>query len=283
MSTIQEISQAQSATATTSSASTSSAQDIMGKQDFLTLLVAQLQNQDPLNPDDPTEFTAQLAQFSSLEQLFNLNDSMKNLVTSNANSDKFATLQTIGKDVVYQGSKFEYDGEEPIELGYMLDGNASEVQITIQKDGATVATLDGTELNEGNHFVTWDGLNTDGDPAGSGSYSIAITAKAKEGESVAASPLLKSEVTGVDLTGDYGGQLLTKAGEVSFTAILGVYEKNTVDPASALKQTATSSARSSVNASNIIEQSAANEAAATADALDIKDDSLISFDLNFKQ
>ncbi len=45
---------------------------VMGKEDFLMLLVAQLQNQDPLSPDDPTEFTAQLAQFSSLEQLTSL-------------------------------------------------------------------------------------------------------------------------------------------------------------------------------------------------------------------
>lgn len=282
MSIIQDITQAQTVTATTDS-STSAGLDIMGKQDFLTLLVAQLQNQDPLNPDDPTEFTAQLAQFSQLEQLFNLNDSMKNLVTSNANSDKFATLQTIGKNVVFQGSKFEYDGEEAIELGYMLDGNASEVQITIQKDGATVATLDGTELEPGNHFVSWDGLDKDGNPAGSGSYSIAIAAKAKEGESVAASPLLKSEVTGVDLTGDYGGKLLTKAGEVSFASILGVYELNAVDPATALKEASKSSARSSANASQTIGKTAANEAAATADAVNIKDDRIVSLDFNFKQ
>ena len=56
-----------------------SSEDIMGKEDFLTLLVAQLQNQDPLDPDDASEFTSQLAEFSSLEQLQNLNDSMGEL------------------------------------------------------------------------------------------------------------------------------------------------------------------------------------------------------------
>jgi len=202
----------------------SGADDIMGKEDFLTLLVAQLQNQDPLNPDEPTEFTAQLAQFSSLEQLFTLNDTMKNLATSNANADRFATLQTIGKNVVYQNSSFDYDGKDPIELGYQLDGPAAEVQLTIKKDGAAVTVLDGTELTKGNHFLNWDGLDDKGDPAGSGSYSFSISVKAGEGESVAGSPLLKSEVTGVDLTGEYGGKLLTKAGEVAFTSILGVYD-----------------------------------------------------------
>ena len=216
-------------TKTSAASKTETTADIMGKQDFLTLLVTQLQNQDPLNPDDPTEFTAQLAQFSSLEQLFNLNDCMDNLVTSNANADKFATLQTIGKEVVYQGSTFEYDGEGKVELGYQLDGKASEVQVTIQKNGATVAVIDGTEMTAGNHFVSWDGMDESGDPAGPGTYTIAISAKAAEGESVAASPLIKSEVTGVDLTGDYGGKLTTLAGEVSFTSILGVYEKEHPD------------------------------------------------------
>ena len=63
----------QAATASTGKSTAKKDDDaVMGKQDFLSLLVAQLQNQDPLNPDDPTEFTAQLAQFSSLEQLFTL-------------------------------------------------------------------------------------------------------------------------------------------------------------------------------------------------------------------
>jgi flagellar basal-body rod modification protein FlgD len=206
------------------SSSSKSKSDIMGKEDFLSLLVAQLQNQDPLNPENPTEFTAQLAQFSSLEQLFNLNESMENIVTSNANADRFATLQTIGKNVVYQDSKFEFEGEGEMELGYQLDGNASEVQITIKKDGTTVAVLDGSEMTKGNHFLTWDGMTESGDPAESGSYTFAISVKASEGESVAASPLIKSEVTGVDLTGEYGGKLLTKAGEVSFASVLGVYD-----------------------------------------------------------
>lgn len=209
---------------TDTTSSKSSTADIMGKEDFLTLLVTQLKNQDPLNPDDPTDFTAQLAQFSSLEQLFNLNDSMNNLVTSNANADKFSTLQTIGKEVVYQTSNFEYSGDGEVKLGYQLDGLAEEAQITIQRNGATIAVLDGTEFTAGNHFLTWDGLDMNGNPAGAGSYTFAVSVRASEGETIAASPLLRSEVTGVDLTGEYGGQLSTLAGEVSFTSILGVYD-----------------------------------------------------------
>ena len=196
---------------------------IMGKQDFLMLLVAQLQNQDPLNPDDPTEFTAQLAQFSSLEQLFTLNESMNNLVTSNANSDRLSTLSTIGKEVAYTSSSFAFDGT-PVELGYQLDGAASEVTLQLQLNGVTQATIKGTKLTAGNHYFTWNGLTADGNTAPIGKYKIVVSAKATEGESVSATPLVKSEVTGVDLGGSGGGTLVTKAGEVAFNAIIGVYD-----------------------------------------------------------
>ncbi len=226
MSSIQDFTTPTEVTSAGTLASLQDSNDIMGKEDFLTLLVTQLQNQDPLNPDEPTEFTAQLAQFSSLEQLFNLNSNMENLVTSNANADRLSTLQTIGKNVVYQDSDFSFDGKE-VEIGYQLDGNASEVTLYLQKNGTTVKKLNATDLTEGNHFITWDGLTDSGTPAENGNYKIVIQAAAAEGESVAASPLLKSEVTGVDLGGSYGGTLLTQAGEIGFNQILGVYEIET--------------------------------------------------------
>lgn len=210
-------------TAKASNTATGNKDAIMGKQDFLMLLVAQLQNQDPLNPSDPTEFTAQLAQFSSLEQLFTLNESMNNLVTSNANADRFTTLNTIGKDVTYYGAGFNFTGE-PVEIGYQLDGKASEVTLSLQHNGVTVATIKGEKLETGSHFITWDGLLTNGQPAPAGNYKIVVQAKAIGDDSVGVAPLLKSEVTGVDLTGNYGGVLITKAGEVAFSSILGVYE-----------------------------------------------------------
>jgi len=195
----------------------------MGKEDFLTLLVAQLQNQDPLSPDDPTEFTAQLAQFSSLEQLFTLNESMNNLVASNAGSDRLATLGTIGKEVAYHGADLKFAGE-PIDIGYQLDGPATDVTLALQQNGVTVATLKGTDLTEGSHFITWDGLTEKGEIAPVGDYKIVISAKAVDGESVGVAPIIKSEVTGVDLEGESGGILITQAGSVKFNEILGVYE-----------------------------------------------------------
>lgn len=199
-----------------------SSRDIMGKEDFLTLLVAQLKNQDPMNPDEPTEFTAQLAQFSSLEQLFNLNDSMAGVAQAVSNSQKLSALGLIGKEVAYFDGTFAYTGG-PMQLGYSLDGNATSVTLQIRRDGATVATLNGTDLTKGNHFLTWDGLDNRGLPAAAGDYTIVIEAAAASG-SIAAAPLVRSEVTGVDLEAGTGGLLFTKAGQVSVSEIKGVYE-----------------------------------------------------------
>lgn len=235
----------QAATASTAKTSLDNkTEEVLGKEDFLTLLVAQLQNQDPLNPDDPTEFTAQLAQFSSLEQLFNLNDSMNNLVQSNANSDRLSTLNTIGKEVAYNSNSFSYNGE-PVTLGYQLDGQASDVTLALQLDGVTVANLKGTELSSGTHYLNWDGKTLKGEAAPVGDYKIVVSAKAAEGESVGASPVVRAEVTGVDLGGEYGGTLITSFGEVSFNTILGVY-----DPDSFTAESDTNKENSEENVNN---------------------------------
>lgn len=195
----------------------------MGKEDFLMLLVEQLKNQDPTNPEDATEFTSQLTEFSSLEQLENINSSMESLVESNTNSDKISTLGTIGKDVAYQGSEVSYSGSE-IQLGYQLGSNASEVTISLKQGGTTLATINGTELDSGNHFVTWDGLTDNGAAAPIGDYDIVISAKDASENNVAVTSLIRSEVTGVDLGGINGGTLLTTEGEIAFNSIIGVFE-----------------------------------------------------------
>lgn len=211
-----------SPTTNTGTKSSLAAKDIMGKEDFLTLLVAQLKNQDPLNPDDPTEFTAQLAQFSSLEQLYNLNDSMQALATAQGSSEKLAALSLIGQNVTYNSSAFTFDGK-PVEVGYQLDGTAAGVTLSIQNEkGQTVSTLQAatSELDAGYHFIAWDGTDQNGNLVPHGKYNIILQANAAgDNASIAAAPLIRSEVTGVDLT---NGMLTTKDGEVRLMHVLKV-------------------------------------------------------------
>lgn len=202
-------------------------EDIMGKEDFLTLLVAQLQNQDPLNPDDATEFTSQLAEFSSLEQLQNLNKSMDSLANTQLQSDKFATMGLIGQEIVYADSSFTFDGV-PVKVGYQLDGTASSVTMTIQDEtGSTVATLHPTEMRKGDHFLEWDGRDEDGNVLPAGKYDIVLQASAAgENATIAISPLVQSEVTGVDFRSESGNAMIhTLAGaEINSESIIAVYQ-----------------------------------------------------------
>ncbi|HIP39830.1 MAG TPA: flagellar hook assembly protein FlgD [Desulfocapsa sulfexigens] len=204
-----------------------SEKDIMGKEDFLTLLVAQMKNQDPLNPEDATEFTSQLTEFSSLEQLQNLNKSVEGLVSSQKNSDKYATMTLLGKDVTYTDGDFTFEGD-PVSIGYQLDGQAASVTITIQDDsGKTVSILHPTELEKGNHFLEWNGLDNEGNTLPGGKFKIVLQATAAgEDSTVAVSPLVRSQVTGIDLSDETNDAVLyTYAGaEISSGSIISIYE-----------------------------------------------------------
>ncbi|HIP83095.1 MAG TPA: flagellar hook assembly protein FlgD [Desulfocapsa sulfexigens] len=201
--------------------------DIMGKEDFLTLLVAQLQNQDPMNPDDPTEFTSQLAEFSSLEQLFNLNESIDGMVSSQLEADRFDTMGLIGKDIVYPDSTFSFSGE-PISVGYQLDGTAASVTMYIQdENGVSIATLHPTELSEGDHFLEWSGFDNEGNEVPEGNYNIVLQASsAGDNTTIGISPLVQSEVTGVRFNDESGEPIIhTLAGaEIAAGSIIAVYQ-----------------------------------------------------------
>ncbi len=217
---------AKTSASTTTDKQTNKKEQTLGQDDFLTLLVAQLQNQDPLNPTDTTEFTSQLTEYSQLEQLFNLNDSMDELAQGQNNSERISALSMIGKDVLVEGSSFQL-GEGTTEIGYKVDGTASEIQLHIQDStGQRVATLNATELTNGYHSITWQGVDESGEHLQPGEYSIVIESQSSaESGTVGVSPLVRADVTGVDL-GDGGAILITDVGEFSMTDIHGVYEAN---------------------------------------------------------
>lgn len=113
---------------------------------FLKMLVAQMTNQDPFNPQDPTQYVTQLAQFNSLEQMMNLNDNMENLLTSNnailTNSAMGTASTLIGKNVEVYASQ-EEAGDEYGKLAYK--GNVESVHI---KDGVVYMDIRIEETGE---------------------------------------------------------------------------------------------------------------------------------------
>ncbi len=183
-------------------ASKSIGQDVsMGKEDFLMLLVAQLQNQDPMNPQDATEFTAQLAQFSSLEQLTNVNENLGSLTTMSNDMERMSALGMIGQEVVAKTENFQYSGGS-IDVGYRLNTQATDVKMyVLSETGSTLATIQGEELNPGDYFINWDGLSSFGMPLEPGNYSLVVKAIDDEDRIVSSESLIKGRVEAVDMSG----------------------------------------------------------------------------------
>ncbi|MDD2557213.1 MAG: flagellar hook assembly protein FlgD [Desulfuromonadaceae bacterium] len=192
----------------------------LGKDDFLALMVAQLKNQDPMAPVDSTEFTAQLAQFSSLEQLLNINANLGKMGDTSVEVQRLSALSMIGTEVVTKGSKFTYNGE-PVKLGYNMSEAAEYGVLYIRNEaGDTVSTKPLLGMHAGQHMVEWDGTGDSGNVLPQGKYSVAISAFNGENP-VAAHPLVRSLVIGVDLI-DGKDVLVTESGEYKLAEIESV-------------------------------------------------------------
>ncbi|MEA3362553.1 MAG: flagellar hook assembly protein FlgD [Thermodesulfobacteriota bacterium] len=197
----------------------SSTSDVsMGKTDFLLLLVAQLENQDPMNPEDATEFTSQLAEFSSLEQLENANKSLEGLAAMSSEMERISALGLIGQDVVAQTEQFHFSGD-PVQLGYRLETPADDVKLyVLNQTGSTVATITAEETSPGDYFIDWDGVGDRGMPLDSGDYSLAVKAVDEDDQMVQTESLVKGRVEAVDMSGIVA-QLETGSGTFAMNKI----------------------------------------------------------------
>jgi flagellar basal-body rod modification protein FlgD len=169
----------------------------LGKEDFLKLLTAQLKAQNPLNPMDSTGFTAQLAQFSSLEQLTNINTQLTNMTSSQISMQNTMASNLIGKQVKVAGNTVTLNGQVP--LNYSLQGNAAKATVSIyDANGAIVKTAVLGQTAAGNNSYSWDGTNNTGNklPAG-GQYTFTVAAVDGSGQAITATPLTTGTVTGM--------------------------------------------------------------------------------------
>lgn len=169
----------------------------LDKEAFLQLLVTQLKNQDPLSPMDNTAFVAQLAQFSSLEQLSNMNTSLKSnaLVTQSMNNSVMAGL--IGKNIRATDNTLDLQEGSPADFAYKME-KGGNVQVEIfSSTGEGIRKINlGSQL-AGLHNGVWDGKNSSGQDMPAGKYYFKISAADAEGNSVQLSPIVEGKVTGI--------------------------------------------------------------------------------------
>ena len=180
---------------------------ILGKDDFLKLLVMQLRNQDPFEPMKGTEFATQLAQFSSVEQLSNLNTTITQSVDANhlltqSISNALATT-VIGKEVRATGDSFAIAGAGSVKLGYHLGSNADTLVVRILDGGGNIVrTIEGTGKDAGDTTFTWDGKDDWGRRVADGNYKFKVEGADAKGLSINASAFVFGSVTAVRFKSD---------------------------------------------------------------------------------
>ncbi|HNY26175.1 MAG TPA: flagellar hook capping FlgD N-terminal domain-containing protein [Candidatus Sumerlaeota bacterium] len=179
----------------------------MDKTQFLTLLITQMQYQDPLNPQDPSEFTSQLAQYSNLEQLINVNDSLgtmgdsiKALQMLQAASNNNQTVSLIGKNVLYEGDDLKISGGKADDLNFYASEKLSNATVNIIKTDASgkqtiVRSLQLGSCDTGIQDIDLSSL--EGGALPDGNYTVSISATNTSGTSATVPVLVRGRVGGI--------------------------------------------------------------------------------------
>lgn len=174
----------------------------LGQDDFLTLLVTQLKNQDPLKPTDNTEFVSQLAQFSQLEQTAKQATLLQKSLDAQTASLQFTLLPMVGRKITIDRPITQLENGQA-SMTYALEKDAARVQITIlDQKRQVVRTLDYTGLQAGLNKAQWDGKDSKGVAMPAGVYEYAISAVDRQGASVLAKGRAQLTVTGVRMEED---------------------------------------------------------------------------------
>ena len=172
----------------------------LGKDDFLQLLTMQLRYQDPLNPLENTEFIAQMAQFTSLEQLQNINQTLTttqnkegNLQTAFANN---LVTSLVGKDVEVVTDQVVFYGKDT-EVNFGLGMGARQATMSILDARGQLVREFELDVSQAHGSVQWDGQSEDGRRVPEGAYRVVVTAEGVGGAPVAAEALQRVRVEAI--------------------------------------------------------------------------------------
>jgi flagellar basal-body rod modification protein FlgD len=214
---ISAISSSNAAASSSTSSTSSLASD---PTEFLNLLIAQLQNQNPLDPTDTSEFVSQLVSYSSLAEQQDTNSKLTEMLTAFNSVISSNAVGYLGHTVEAYGDTTSLtDGAAT--WGYSLDAEASDVTITIKDaDGKTVWEGEG-ETEAGKHTFAWDGKGSDGKQLSDGEYTMEVNATDADGDSVYGYTTVIGQVDGVDSS---SGETLLEIGgvTVAFDDVIGI-------------------------------------------------------------
>ena len=193
-------------TTSSTNTSTGTAGSALGKDAFLQLLVTQMQNQNPLDPQDNGEFVAQLAQFSSLESMQSLNDSVGTIVNNYQSSQALQASSLVGRSVIVQTGTAQVDPTKGLTGSVAVTASSSNTTVGVYNaSGDLIRNLDLGTQAAGNASFTWDGKDNDGTVVDAGTYTFKAAATI-DGTATAMSTYLPATVNSVTM-GTNGGEM----------------------------------------------------------------------------
>lgn len=155
----------------------------LGKDDFMKLLLVQLQYQDPTAPMGADKILSQTSELSSLEASNNTKDAIKKLTKSLGSANQFSTIAAIGKTADLGNNSISHDkgSSSTFEVYFPKDVDSGTISIT-DKSGSEVGTVDVGTQSAGVHQFTWDGKNSSGADNDAGIYHVDASYKDKAGD-----------------------------------------------------------------------------------------------------
>ena len=176
----------------------------MDKDAFFKLMLAQLKNQDPTNPLKNHEMAAQLAQFSTLEQMTNMNTTLSEIKGGNKPIEQFQALNLIGKKVSGDSSKIsraDYDNEHEFKFNLPTDTKEANIKVFNQK-GEEVREYKFNQLKAGENKISWNGQDERGRKTPTGQYKFQITAIGNDGQKILPKTDFEGVVTGIGFSAE---------------------------------------------------------------------------------
>ncbi|WP_150300391.1 flagellar hook assembly protein FlgD [Pseudomonas profundi] len=199
--------------------------DELGKNEFMNLLVAQMNNQDPLSPQDNGEFIAQLAQFSTVEGIENMNTSMDSLLSGYQSSQALQASSLVGRSVIVPTMNAMVDTQEGIEGQLALTQRSDNVSVNVYDEkGSLVSNVNMGAKEAGMLDFKWDGKNGSGETLPAGKYKFEAQASIN-GENKQLATLLPANVDSVSLGMGQGGEMvlnLAGLGSIGLSEVLTI-------------------------------------------------------------
>ncbi len=174
----------------------------VGRDEFLVLFLAQLKHQDPLNPMDSTQFSSQLAQFSSLEQLFNVNENLESMQALQDGTSYYQALQLMGREIEATGNIMYNDPVDGGMGGFSIPDNAYCSVTIYDENGGFVNELILGFVGAGDNTFEWNGMTESGYLSGEGLYSFEVTAISEYGLQLPVESRIRGEVDRVNMDGE---------------------------------------------------------------------------------